>query len=251
MTCSHDFAERARVMHTKECVVCLLTEVERQSALYDAEVRQHADSRRELAAARDRVAELTACEPCVGCGGADFVRLWEEEQERAEAAERERDEWMERWQRSGGNDDAVDREARLRERLTHAVKVLDDAGNHFDHDSTRSAQQAIARWFELWSEDARAALASPPPTEPSKEALADIVDAALEGLGVKVDREKMRAWDAANAPEAKPVKSCNMHKDCDAAEAKAAAEGKPERFGPGSVRLDHCSDEGCDECFGN
>jgi hypothetical protein len=46
-------------------------------------------------------------------------------------------------------------------------------------------------------------------------------------------------------------KSCNKHGDCSAAERAAAALGKPERYGPGSSRLHHCNDEGCEDCFGS
>jgi hypothetical protein len=50
--------------------------------------------------------------------------------------------------------------------------------------------------------------------------------------------------------ECPPVRTCNRHPDCDAAEAKAKAKGMPERYGPGSIRVDHCHDEGCEDCFG-
>ena len=49
----------------------------------------------------------------------------------------------------------------------------------------------------------------------------------------------------------KPKRTCNLHDDCDAAEAQAAADGKPELYGPGSSRLHHCYDEGCEDCFGS
>lgn len=45
-------------------------------------------------------------------------------------------------------------------------------------------------------------------------------------------------------------KSCNLHTDCAAAEARAAAEGMPERFGPGTDRVTHCIIEDCEDCFG-
>lgn len=48
----------------------------------------------------------------------------------------------------------------------------------------------------------------------------------------------------------KTIKSCNMHRDCDAAEVQAAKDGKPERYGTGSVRLEHCTDDCCEDCFG-
>lgn len=50
------------------------------------------------------------------------------------------------------------------------------------------------------------------------------------------------------APES--TKTCNKHVDCDAAEAEAAKQGKPERFGKGSVRLVHCNKDECEDCFG-
>lgn len=45
-------------------------------------------------------------------------------------------------------------------------------------------------------------------------------------------------------------RTCNLHKDCAAAEELAKAEGTPERFGPGSTRLHHCSDDDCEDCYG-
>jgi NTP pyrophosphatase (non-canonical NTP hydrolase) len=51
-------------------------------------------------------------------------------------------------------------------------------------------------------------------------------------------------------PDPFHVRTCNFHKDCDAAEAKAKEEGKPEKYGSGSARLEHCSDETCEDCFG-
>ncbi len=45
-------------------------------------------------------------------------------------------------------------------------------------------------------------------------------------------------------------RGCNKHGDCEAAEAKAKEEGKPERCGPGSARLTHCHDDDCEDCFG-
>ena len=44
-------------------------------------------------------------------------------------------------------------------------------------------------------------------------------------------------------PEVPTIRSCNVHADCNAADEKARAKGK--HF------ADHCSDEGCSECFGN
>jgi hypothetical protein len=38
-------------------------------------------------------------------------------------------------------------------------------------------------------------------------------------------------------------RSCNRHKDCDAANERARAAGK--------IGAEHCHDEGCDECFGS
>lgn len=43
--------------------------------------------------------------------------------------------------------------------------------------------------------------------------------------------------------------SCNRHEDCDAANARAKEEGKPERFGPGSTRIECCSSDDCDDCL--
>lgn len=52
-------------------------------------------------------------------------------------------------------------------------------------------------------------------------------------------------------PRGEQRRSCNMHRDCDAAETRAKAEGKPPRFGLDSVRLVHCTDECCEVCFGS
>lgn len=52
------------------------------------------------------------------------------------------------------------------------------------------------------------------------------------------------------ADPAMPRTRCNIHSDCDAAEKQAEADGKPPRCGAGSVRLHHCHDEGCEDCFG-
>lgn len=41
-------------------------------------------------------------------------------------------------------------------------------------------------------------------------------------------------------------KSCNRHKDCDAAEARLIAKGKNPPF----INF-HCHDDCCEECFGN
>lgn len=61
----------------------------------------------------------------------------------------------------------------LREALHFAVDALDEAGNHFDHDNPQSAKEVIARWFELFSEEARAALALP--EEPKRHGLPQFV----------------------------------------------------------------------------
>jgi hypothetical protein len=45
------------------------------------------------------------------------------------------------------------------EALQRALKTLEDAGNHLDHDNAHAAQQVLARYFELWSEDDRAIVA--------------------------------------------------------------------------------------------
>lgn len=45
-------------------------------------------------------------------------------------------------------------------------------------------------------------------------------------------------------------RTCNKHTDCDAAEARAKEAGKPERYGHGSSRLEHCTNEDCEDCFG-
>lgn len=58
------------------------------------------------------------------------------------------------------------------------------------------------------------------------------------------------AATAPPTPEPSKPKSCNLHKDCDVAEAEAKEQGKPERYGAGSVRLYHCSADDCEDCFG-
>ena len=53
-------------------------------------------------------------------------------------------------------------------------------------------------------------------------------------------------------PEPRPRDpGCNRHSDCAAEQAKAVAEGKPERFGPGSTRIFCCRIENCEGCFGS
>lgn len=42
--------------------------------------------------------------------------------------------------------------------------------------------------------------------------------------------------------ERQKVRTCNRHDDCDTADAKAKADGRP--------RPDHCHDECCEDCFG-
>lgn len=39
--------------------------------------------------------------------------------------------------------------------------------------------------------------------------------------------------------------TCNRHRDCAAADAKAKASGR------GMLRAEHCLDECCEECFGS
>lgn len=46
----------------------------------------------------------------------------------------------------------------LLESLRRAHVALEEAGNHFDHDNPRAAQEALAKYFELWSDDTRAAI---------------------------------------------------------------------------------------------
>lgn len=45
------------------------------------------------------------------------------------------------------------------EALRQALEALEEAGNHFDHGNAAAAQQALGRYFELWSDDTRALLA--------------------------------------------------------------------------------------------
>jgi len=40
----------------------------------------------------------------------------------------------------------------------------------------------------------------------------------------------------------KPKRTCNMHEDCDAADARAVARG--------SLYSYHCHDDECEDCFG-
>lgn len=54
-------------------------------------------------------------------------------------------------------------------------------------------------------------------------------------------------------PKPQPIvveKGCNMHKDCKEAESLAEKQGKPLRFGSKSIRLTHCADDTCEDCFG-
>ncbi len=56
-----------------------------------------------------------------------------------------------------------------------------------------------------------------------------------------------RPWPAKATPEPEPepekvARTCNLHFDCDAANAKARAAGRH--------AADHCHDDACEECFG-
>lgn len=55
--------------------------------------------------------------------------------------------------------------------------------------------------------------------------------------------------DAAKGGQVPKRRSCNRHDDCDAAQEAARLAGKPERFGPGSTRIECCNDDDCDDCL--
>ena len=55
---------------------------------------------------------------------------------------------------------------------------------------------------------------------------------------------------APTGPVKPAVESCNMHRDCRAAEEAARLAEKTERYGAGSRRLEHCNDDCCEDCFG-
>lgn len=76
-----------------------------------------------------------------------------------------------------------------------------------------------------------------------KNERADTLHAVRPKLVAKTDDRTMKALDL--------PKGCNRHADCVAAEKKAAEDGRPERFGPGTARLSHCYDETCSDCFGS
>lgn len=46
-------------------------------------------------------------------------------------------------------------------------------------------------------------------------------------------------------PEPPKVRSCNRHRDCDAADAARVAKG-----GPAYLPNFHCYDDDCEDCFG-
>lgn len=71
-----------------------------------------------------------------------------------------------------------------------------------------------------------------------------------EGVTDATALDQIRAVLSKDEERFKPSKGCNRHEDCDAAEAIATVEGKPERYGPGSARLIHCIVEDCEDCFG-
>lgn len=77
--------------------------------------------------------------------------------------------------------------------------------------------------------------------------------AAVRLLKSKGFTPEMYAQELARRKETIPAptrpKSCNRHDDCDAANARAKEEGKPERFGPGTTRIECCSSDDCEDCI--
>lgn len=62
-------------------------------------------------------------------------------------------------------------------------------------------------------------------------------------------REKMPLWRRVRSQKKAdtilknlPIRSCNRHSNCDMADEQAKTDGKN--------MIDHCHDEGCEECFG-
>lgn len=82
-----------------------------------------------------------------------------------------------------------------------------------------------------------------------KAARLGTVDERIGVRPIRISRERGLEFLDVPAPPAAP-RSCNRHADCDTAEAEAAKRGVPECYGPGTARLDHCRDEGCEDCFG-
>lgn len=69
-----------------------------------------------------------------------------------------------------------------------------------------------------------------------------------QGVTVEMFAQELARRQA--APVKPPRKrSCNRHDDCEAANARAKEEGKPERFGPGTTRIECCSSDDCDDCL--
>ena len=57
------------------------------------------------------------------------------------------------------------------------------------------------------------------------------------------DQQYRDNWDACfGRPNTLPVRSCNLHENCDVANATAAEHGR---------LAVHCSDECCSDCFGD
>ena len=60
---------------------------------------------------------------------------------------------------------------------------------------------------------------------------------------VPVTAQEDEEMERAGQPYPRPIRSCNRHDDCDAANESARAAG---RFG-----AEHCHDECCEDCFGS
>jgi hypothetical protein len=84
--------------------------------------------------------------------------------------------------------------------------------------------------------------------EDDPEALAAVRLLKSKGFTVEMFAQELARRGVVEAAPPKG-KSCNRHDDCDAAQAKAKEEGKPERFGPGSTRIECCNDDDCDDCL--
>lgn len=65
----------------------------------------------------------------------------------------------------------------------------------------------------------------------------------------ELDLKQRGTMGTEKVEDAKPIRSCNRHNDCDKAEEEVLARN------PGKTRLDislsfHCHDEACEDCFG-
>lgn len=82
-------------------------------------------------------------------------------------------------------------------------------------------------------------------TKEERREIADAVGLALlRALAPKIADAVDAAVDTGPAAPSTPtIRSCNRHRDCDAADAQVAARGR-------HLWADHCHDDCCEDCFG-